>query len=193
MSLCWTVDSVKDHLGIEDAPDVDKKIEAAMSVTVAAIERYCNRKFEHRQDFKELAYRANGNGWQVHLWPITSKVYVEGDPVDFTIDNEAGVIWFEQYKHTETVELQFSGGYQECDWPADLYTVLLGSIKNAWDMVSGEVVNTSAISRVTIPDVGTVSFDNSSSGSINHGGILIGGIVPSSWQSTLDFYRLHEC
>ena len=193
MSLCWTVEDIRKLLDIDPGVS-DDLINQAMTITVSTIERYCNRKFGRRVDYVETVYKQNGNGWQFHLWPITTKVYVDGEPVtNVKVDNQTGIVWFDQYKHSDMVDVLYTGGYDGCEWPADLLAVLFGSIKNAWDMVNGEVSHTSSISRVTIPDVGTISYDNSTSSSISHGGILIGGIVPQNWQSVLDFYRLHEC
>ena len=193
MSLCWTVEDIRNLLDIDPGVS-DELINQAMAITVSTIERYCNRKFGRRVDYVETVYKQNGNGWQFHLWPITTKVYVDGEPVtNVKVDNQTGIVWFDQYKHSDMVDVLYTGGYDGCEWPADLLAVLFGSIKNAWDMVNGEVSHTSSISRVTIPDVGTISYDNSTSSSISHGGILIGGIVPQNWQSVLDFYRLHEC
>lgn len=193
MSLCWTVEDIRNLLDLDPGVS-DELINQAMTITVSTIERYCNRKFGRRVDYVETVYKQNGNGWQFHLWPITTKVYVDGEPVtNVKVDNQTGIVWFDQYKHSDMVDVLYTGGYDGCEWPADLLAVLFGSIKNAWDMVNGEVSHTSSISRVTIPDVGTISYDNSTSSSISHGGILIGGIVPQNWQSVLDFYRLHEC
>lgn len=193
MSLCWTVEDIRNLLDIDPGVS-DELINQAMMITVSTIERYCNRKFGRRVDYVETVYKQNGNGWQFHLWPITTEVFVDGEPVtNVKVDNQTGIVWFDQYKHSDMVDVLYTGGYDGCEWPADLLAVLFGSIKNAWDMVNGEVSHTSSISRVTIPDVGTISYDNSTSSSISHGGILIGGIVPQNWQSVLDFYRLHEC
>lgn len=197
MSLCWTVEDIKNHLGLSDSadPDIDSKIEQAMAITVSTIERYCNRLFAYRTDHAETVYKQNGNGWQLHLWPVKdNRISVNGEPVDNPrVDNQTGVAWFDSYRHTDMCDVLYTGGYDYCDWPPDLLAVLYGSISNGYDLTVGEITHASSISKVTIPDVGTVTYDNSTSGSINHGGILIGGIVPTNWQSTLDFYRLHEC
>jgi|GEM_PF-6675542 len=196
MTLCWTVEDVKAHLDLEDSsdPDIDQKLEQAMAITVSTIERYCNRLFVYREDHTETVYKTNGNGWQLHLWPVkNNRIWVNGQPSQIKVDNQTGVAWFDSYSRTDMCDVLYSGGFEGCDWPQDLLAVLYGSIKNGLDMVTGEVTHSSSISKVTIPDVGTVTYDNKTSGSINHGGVLIGGLVPSNWQSTLDFYRLHEC
>jgi len=194
MSLCWTVEDIRKLLEI-DASVPDELIQQAMEITVSTMERYCNRKFGYRHDYVETVYKQNGDGWQFHLWPIkNNKIWIDQEPVhNVKVDNQTGVVWFDNYRHTEMVDVLYTGGYEDCDWPADLLAVLMGSVKNAWDMVKGEVSHTSAISKVTIPDVGTITYSNSSATSIAHGGVLIGGLIPSQWQSVLDFYRLHEC
>ena len=196
MALCWTVEDVKNHLGLQDSTDVDidAKIDQAMSIVLSAIERYCNRKFGYRNDFVERVYRTRGNGWQLHLWPFEPEfLWVHGEKaVDLTVDSQTGIAWFRGYEGRESVEVLYSGGYQPCAFPDDLLAVMYGSISGAYSKVLGEV-SESAISKITIPDVGTITYDNKFGSGSEYHGALIGGVVPMHWQSTLDFYRLHEC
>lgn len=194
MALCWAVEDIKNHLGLDDTVD-DSKVEMAMSITVSAIERYCNRLFGYREDHTETVYKQIGGGWQLHLWPIkNNRIWVDSKPIsDVKVDNQTGITWFDSNKRTGICDVLYSGGYDACGWPPDLLAVLYGSVVNGYLLSTGELNAQSTISKVTIPDVGTVTYDNSTSGSINNGGTLIGGIVPINWQSTLDLYRLHEC
>ena len=195
IGYCWTVESVKNYLGIEgDDPVVDAKIQGAMTVVQTAMERYCNRHFGYMDTYQEHVYETKGDGWQVHLWPIKSAVLVNGDVLEeFYTDNQTGIIFFPGYSWKRPSLLQFAGGYEPCEWPADLMAVMLGSIGAVYQTLQDGGVTDSAISKITIPDVGTITYDNSTNGEIGSGGAFIGGVIPMHWQSTLDFYRLHEC
>ena len=196
IGFCWTVDDVKKYLGIdEDDPVIDAKVSGAMMVVQTAMERYCNRLFGFNANHREHVYRTRGNGWQVHLWPLKSAVSVDGkETTDLYIDNQTGILFFQGYSGKEPTNLEFAGGYDACDWPPDLMAVLLGSIGAVYQTLQdGGVTNDSAISKITIPDVGTITYDNKTNGEIGSGGAFINGVIPMHWQSTLDFYRLHEC
>lgn len=196
MTYCWTVSDMREHLGLIDSadPNIDAKIEQAMTMTVAAIERYCNRLFSYRNEFEEMIYKTNGEGRQIHLWPVTSDIFVNNKKCnEVKIDNKAGILWLDQYASTDLLTVVYSGGYQECEYPPDLFAVMVNSISGAYQLVSGGYNTESAISKVTIPDVGTITYDNSTNANIGFGGSFIGGFIPNQWQSTLDLYRLHEC
>ena len=196
IGFCWTVDDVKQYLGIEDDdPAIDAKVNGAMKVVQSAMENYCNRLFEYRSDHTEMVYKTRGEGWQLHLWPVDGNLLVSGVPCkEVEVDNQTGVAWFDHYSATKRLSVTYSGGYKPCDFPPDLMAVLLGSIGAVYQTLQdGGVTNDSAISKITIPDVGTITYDNKTNGEIGSGRAFIGGVIPMHWQSTLDFYRLHEC
>lgn len=189
----WTLDDIKNWLGIE-GPEQDGQIQIAMKVIVSYVERYCNRLFEWRDNHRERVYKQISSGWQVHLWPISGEVYLTGDPVSFEVDNQTGILWFENesINHRMPEVLQFNGGYKPDEWPADLLLVMYNSIKNYWEASMGGG-DTSDISKITVPDVGTITY---ATGSFNNAGIGLGadfGPVQAKDQIVLDFYRLHEC
>lgn len=189
----WTLDDLKDWLGIEGI-DQDDAIIRAMKVTMAYVERYCNRLFDYREMHSERLYLSKGNGWQIHLWPIKGDVYINQAYVDFQVDNQTGVLWWPGYSVHQPAEATFSGGYLPDEWPLDLLQVLYNTIKNQWEIQGG---NGSAlggdISRITIPDVGTITYASGSSSNSNIGIGADFGPVSQADQILLDLYRLHEC
>lgn len=196
VGICWTVNDVKEYLGIDDDdPSIDVKVSNAMRTVQMAMERYCNRLFGYRDVHNEMLYKTKGDGWQLHLWPVDSEILIAGVPCrEVEIDNQTGVAWFDHYSSTNRLTATYSGGYKPCNWPADLMAVLLGSIGAVYQSFQdGGITNDSAISKITIPDVGTITYDNKTNGEIGSGGAFINGVIPMHWQSTLDFYRLHEC
>lgn len=189
----WDLESIKDLLGIE-GEDFDDQIAAAMKVTMAFIERYCNRLFEWRDNHTELQLPVKGNGWQLRLWPVSGDIYVDDTKTDFLMDNERGVIWFPSYNYENFRTLQYSGGYKSDEWPADLLQVLYNAIKNQWEItINNGSVSSQDVSRITIPDVGTITYANNSSsaGEIGMGADF--GPVSQVDQILLSLYRLHEC
>lgn len=187
----WTVDDIKDWLGII-GDDLNDQIGVAMKVTVAYVERYCNRLFEYRENHTELQLPVKGNGWQLHLWPVKGDVYVDGEKTNYLMDNERGVIWFPNYRKTNFRELFYSGGYLPDEWPYALYQVLLNAVKNQWEISHGGGVG-DEVSRITIPDVGTLTYASGSSASTNIGVGTDFGPISQRDQVVLDLYRLWEC
>lgn len=196
VGFCWTVADIKQYLGIDDDdPSIDAKVNGAMMMVQSAMEKYCNRLFGYRDSHSEMLYKTKGDGWQLHLWPVAGDILISGVPCKkVEIDNQTGVAWFDHYSFHNRLTASYSGGYKSCDWPPDLMAVLLGSIGAVYQTLQdGGVTNDSAISKITIPDVGTITYDNKTNGEIGSGGAFINGVIPMHWQSTLDFYRLHEC
>ena len=186
----WTLEVIKEWLGII-GDDLDDQVIAAMRITMAFIERYTNRLWEYRENHHELQLPEKGNGWQLHLWPVKGDVYIDGVANEYLFDNERGVIWFPNYKYTNFKELVYSGGYLPHEWPAAIYQILLNSIKNQWEISIGNGGGED-ISRITIPDVGTLTYASGSSSSGSIGGSSFGPISSSDLM-VLDLYRLWEC
>lgn len=196
VNVCWTVADVKHYLGIEDDdPAIDANVANAMGLVQASIEQYCNRLLAYRENHTEMLYKGAGDGWQLHLWPVTDGISVAGIPCkEVEVDNKTGIAWFDHYSYTKRITATYSGGYKPCEWPRELMMVLLGSIGTVYQMMlDGGITNDSAISKITIPDVGTITYDNQTNSEIGSGGSFINGVIPMHWKSTLDFYRLHEC
>lgn len=189
----WDLDSIKDWLGIE-VPDFDDQIAAAMQITMAFVERYCNRLFEYRENHVELQLPVKGNGWQLHLWPVVGDMYIDDAKNEYMVDNERGIVWFPNYNYTNFHTLQYSGGYKSDEWPADLLYVLYNAVKVHWEMTSsGGSASSQDISRITIPDVGTITYANNGSSNSSIGLGADFGPISQADQILLDLYRLHEC
>lgn len=189
----WTLDDLKDWLGIEGI-DQDDAIIRAMKICMAYLERYTNRLWEYREGHRERLYLSKGNGWQIHLWPIKGDVYINQAHVDFQIDNQTGILWWPGYNVHPPVEAVYSGGYLPDEWPADILMVLYNMMKNQWEIQGGGGSSLGQdISRITIPDVGTITYANGGSSSANIGLGADFGPLSQADQILLDLYRLHEC
>ena len=189
----WDLESIKDLLGIE-VPDHDDQVLAAMKIVMGFLERYCNRLFEWRDNHQELQVPVKGKGWQLHLWPVSGDLYIGETKNEYLVDNERGIVWFPNYNYTNFHMLQYSGGYKSDEWPADLLYVLYNAIKVQWELTSsGGSASSQDISRITIPDVGTITYANNSGSSSSIGLGADFGPISQADQILLDLYRLHEC
>ena len=200
----WTLDDLKEWLGIE-GNDQDQRVSNAMKICMAYLERYTNRLWEYRENHRERLYLSKGNGWQIHLWPIKGDVYLASSAptnngnamhqhMDFQIDNQTGVLWWPGYSVQTPAEAVYSGGYLPDEWPADVLMVLYNMMKNQWVISSGGgSLLAQDISRITIPDVGTITYANGGSSSANIGMGADFGPLSQADQILLDLYRLHEC
>jgi hypothetical protein len=189
----WTLDDLKEWLGIEGI-DQDGAVINAMKICMAYLERYTNRLWEYRENHHERLYLSKGNGWQIHLWPIKGDVYINQAHVDFQIDNQTGILWWPGYSVQPPAEAVYSGGYLPDEWPADVLMVLYNMMKNQWEISGGGGSSLGQdISRITIPDVGTITYANGGSSSANIGMGADFGPLSQADQILLDLYRLHEC
>lgn len=187
----WTIGAIKEWLGIEGS-DHDSEIIASMATAMAYVERYCNRYFDYRTDHVELKLPQMGDGWQLHLWPVSGPVYVDDVETEYLIDNERGVVWFPSYSRKSFAQLRYTGGYAVDEWPLDLYQVLLNAVKNQWQISTGGETP-DKVSRITIPDVGTISYNAGTSWSTDIGMGTNFGPISQQDQLVLNLYRLYEC
>lgn len=218
--MAWNLEDIKDHLGVTD-PDQDAQVEAAMRVAMAFVEKYCNRYFEYRENYVEYVRHVRGEGVQLHLWPFAGDILAidkdriviaewpyMSDPIADPIsgggisygqakhwaDSQTGIVWWPGYRTKDPLLFEYNGGYTENTWPADLYYVLLNTVKNAYGLqAGGSTLEAGAISKMTVPDVGTITYASGDSGSAGVGGG--GSVGPISGADTmiLDLYRLNEC
>lgn len=187
----WTIGAIKEWLGIEGS-DHDGEIIASMATAMAYVERYCNRYFDYRTDHVELKLPQKGDGWQLHLWPVSGPVFIDEVENEYLVDNERGVIWFPSYCRKSFTQLRYTGGYAVDEWPLDLYQVLLNAVKNQWQIsTGGETAD--KVSRITIPDVGTISYNAGTSWSTDIGMGTNFGPISQQDQLVLNLYRLYEC
>jgi len=220
--MAWTLDDIKDHLGEGGStdPNIDIKVEAAMKQTMAFVERYCNRLFEYREGYTEYVRHVRGEGVQLHLWPFAGDILaidqdrvviaewpylshpiadpISGGNISYSkaghwADSQTGIVWWPGYTRKEPLFFEYNGGYTEDEWPADLLMVLMNTVGNAWEAAAGgSTVEAGAISKMTVPDVGTIHY-NVGGGDSNAGGSGALGPISGADSMILDLYRLHEC
>lgn len=218
--MAWNLEDIKDHLGVTD-PDQDAQVEAAMRVAMAFVEKYCNRYFEYRENYVEYVRHVRGEGVQLHLWPFAGDILaidqdrvviaewpymshpiadpISGGNISYSqaghwADSQTGIVWWPGYRVKEPLFFEYNGGYTEDEWPADLYYVLLNTVKNVFGMQSGgSTLEAGAISKMTVPDVGTITYATGDSGAAGVGGGGALGPISGADTMILDLYRLNEC
>jgi hypothetical protein len=157
---------------------------------------------------------------QLHLWPFAGDILaidqdrvviaewpymshpiadpISGGNISYSqaghwADSQTGIVWWPGYTRKEPLVFEYNGGYTEDKWPADLLMVLMNTVGNAWEAAAGgSTVEAGAISKMTVPDVGTIHY-NVGGGDSNAGGSGALGPISGADSMILDLYRLHEC
>ena len=170
----------------------DAQLTAALNASSALAERYCDRLFGYAsatETFVQFAAREV----QLERFPIVSVASVVADDATlskYQIDKKSGMILFEGGGVSAlSLVVTYAGGYQTM--PADLELSLWMIFDSVWPSVSGVAgtgASSGAISRITVPDVGSISFDTGSNSAAG-----LNGLVPDSAAAILDLYRRPSC
>lgn len=181
-------------------------IEAAYDVA----DNYCNRYFRYQADFREIWSDTNNNNnnfWgsfcisnryygakvviQLHRLPVVPGSWTATNSAGSDISKQCemdiskGEFLVSGNRCSETYAIKYSGGYQPGDMPGVVNMALWEIFNKLW-LSSNSVSSDQLISRVSVPDVGSLSFDTS--GKSTAGG-LNGGL---RWQSVLRAYRIEQ-
>lgn len=165
----------------------DAMLSASLGAALGLAERYCDRKFMRQSELAELVHFV-GNEAQVDRYPIVAVSSVQSDGkaiTAFQVNKSAGRILFSSSVAALLLEVDYEGGYQ--DLPGDLEYALWLIFDGVWASMSGAAGSTSAISRITVPDVGSISFDAAASAN------GIGAVVSEAAEAVLDLYRRSTC
>ncbi len=166
----------------------DLLITMGMNAALAIAENYCDRYFLWKKDTVTFI-SPPGPRLQLKRYPITYVEYVGGldGSTDSAISSDAyrthhihGYLTFGHHHHYShptlfpwhygrDIKVKWEGGYKLDELPADLEIALWGIFTVVWQTLnpnasSGTVVSPGAISSISIPDVGTVSFAQGGNG-----------------------------
>jgi len=177
-------------------------LQPALDAAQAIAERYCDRWFDEADETEEII--------PVHLGAVQVKRYPIATVASITaahggvigekhIDKPAGLIYLDGGIGSHDVSVTYHGGYATL--PPDLELALWLIFDGIWPQfnlpVTGGAVTpggTGAIASVSIPDVGTIRFDNGSSASSSAGGAGAAvGFIPATAVSLLEPYRRKSC
>lgn len=165
----------------------DAALSASLAAALGLAERYCDRKFARQFEVAELVHFV-GNEAHIDRYPIVAVISVQSDGqaiTAFQVNKSAGRILFTSSLASLLLEVEYEGGYEV--FPDDLEYALWLIFDSVWPSISGNAPAQSPISRITVPDVGSISFDTvaPSSG--------VGAAISEAAEAVLDLYRRSTC
>jgi hypothetical protein len=166
--MAFVLADARTRLGIaaNDASK-DAAITAALNMALAAAETYCDRKFFYGSGVGEFI-DFTGSRLAVARYPIDRVTVYAGDNpatplvgnvVDYDVHNSAGIVVLRGAVQGQHLFVSYSGGYKVL--PLDLEAALWMLFDGAYGVVGGggAIVGAGDISSITVPDVGTVRFN----------------------------------
>ena len=173
----------------------DEELKSAIDFALAVAEQYCDRRFLWKVE-ESTFYYTSASGYNLTRYPVSRiRSLTLGDNKSgigsnrYKMHYAHGILLLDKALVSRQISIVYEGGYQ--DLPADLVIALWGIFDVIWaQMQGGAAVAAGEIDSITIPDVGTVRFNNktadSSAGSSSN---TIYGIN----FNLLDKYRRVEC
>lgn len=177
----------------------DALVTSALNAALAIVENYCDRRFLYKRDTVAF-YDAHTRKLLLDRYPIVSINTISGkgspsqiNPSTYHVHNWAGMILFHGAPFFDELDIDYNGGYQTL--PADLELALWMIFDALWpsfnSTAGATTVGGGAINSITVPDVGTIRFDNGSSGA--NGGAGAVGLISASAINILQPYRRVAC
>lgn len=165
----YDLDCAKKRLGITDDTQ-DTEVQAALDAALDLVENYLDRKLE-RAESTETFYCHSGQTISLKRYPLVR--IIDSSASYKNVDMDTGLIYFgcgvggcnAGHAGQPGVTVHYEGGY------AKLPPALLMALCHVFDQVmasmqGGASVAAGAISRITIPDVGSITYaSGSASGS----------------------------
>lgn len=173
-------------------------IQTAFDAALAVAERYCDRQFLYAAERATFTHPFT-DGLQLSRYPIEQVVAITGGTgvtiKDYHAEKGTGLIVLDGVTSAHQVQVDYAGGYKNL--PADLELALWMVFDAIWAQVSNvgaaaAAGSSGAITSISVPDVGTIRFDNGSAPAVT-GGAAMGGLIPGFAASILDLYRLKSC
>ena len=168
-------------------------IQTAFDAALAVAERYCDRQFLYAAERATFTHPFT-DGLQLSRYPIEQVVAITGGTgvtiKDYHAEKGTGLIVLDGVTSAHQVQVDYAGGYKTL--PADLELALWMVFDAIWAQVSniGAAAAPSAITSVSIPDVGKITL--SDGGAASSGGAM-NGLIPGFASAILDLYRLRQC
>ena len=192
--MAWTIEAARKRAGLADG-DVsqDADLTLAMSLSVAQVENYCDRRILLMPNVEETFFRVTSNSIQLERYPlvfVSSLLVNESDWITqpFKVNKKIGLIMYDGGFgwpfDGATVVVTYNGGYDPEALPPDLELVLwsvFDGLYNDGAGAGGDSGGIGGIASIQVPDVGTVRFDNGASSGISGNaavGDLLGPFAP---------------
>jgi len=192
-----TLAEVKAYLGIV-VPDDDDYLQMQMDATVLAIENYCGRWFEAKDDIEQFRltdfdkHYSRVNGIRLHRVPIASIASIINAPdagVTFTYkQGESGFIQGNFIDLGEDISVSYRGGFEDAI-PADVLNVYYEMMTVRYSLKSYKVPLSGNLKSQAVPGVHSESFYDTGSESSKVG---YGLPSPTNFSHVLDSYILYN-
>jgi hypothetical protein len=177
-----TINQLRVRVGLTDTDaGKDAEIDLAFATAVDILEVYLDRKLrlgsyvENKIHFFGTAISLAA--YPLAIDPTTSAPMVALSPSKgFHADPGTGFIHLDGYTWEHKIEVRYDGGYDTL--PPMLMIAFLAVFDSAWGtMFEGGVTGAGVVSRITVPDVGTISYDTGVSGGASDAGLIPAGVV----------------
>lgn len=193
MSL--TLEAAYTRTGLEPVnAQNDAILEMAMNTALAVVENYLDRKITFDSSEDKFYYNHH-TSFALDRYPIEQINDIGADGRNFSgrykVHRETGIIVMPQYSFSEEVVIRYTGGYRVL--PADLESAFWLIFDGQYSIQMGGGATTSGtIDSITVSDVGTIRFDNGTSGSSSGGGNDSVGFLTDDVISLLRPYRRYS-
>jgi hypothetical protein len=174
----------------------DAQLQAALNISLAMAERYCDRKFMYAAETVKF-YHFAGRTMFLPRYPIEQVFSTTGLPSETKVHNRLGTVEFHGEQFIEDASISYAGGYKVL--PEDLELALWMIFDQVWPSLnatgggSSLAAGSGAITSISVPDVGTLRFDTGGQSNSAGGGLSAVGLIPASSINLLDYYRRRTC
>jgi hypothetical protein len=172
----------------------DALLTVGINTALAVAERFCDRKFSYAAETVKF-YHFYGDTLFLPRYPIESIVSNTGLPTQYKVHNGLGLIELHAPQSIEEVSISYTGGYKTL--PPDLELALWSIFDTLWPSIQSggtSSLGSSAVASITVPDVGTIRYDNSGAGAgAGAGGAGANSNLYGAFFSVLETYRRTTC
>lgn len=167
----------------------DLMIKDVFSASIGAIETYLNRILRFG-NYTETFVHFAGKVVQLKAYPIERVdvvVAAVGVEPPYHVDKVAGDLHLDLFIRAHEFSVSYSGGYRSL--PSDIILAVVATFDNVWSAVNasaGAVSGTGEIKSISVPDVGTISYQSAGVSASGKAGV---GYIPGSVIELLTKYR----
>ena len=188
--MSFDLATAKLRLGITDTAQ-DAQLQVALNTSISLVERYCDRKLTYASETVKF-YHFLGDTLFLPRYPVEQVFTATGLPTESKVHHRLGTIELHREQFIEDASISYAGGYKVL--PDDLELAMWGVFNSVWPTMNGGAsVAAGAIDSITIPDVGTVRYNNNSGGAGASSASAANANVLGAYVSVLDTYRRVTC
>jgi hypothetical protein len=192
--MAYDLAAARVRIGLNESDTTkDAMLTIAMNASLGEAQRYCNRTFFYTQEEAEFIH-FSADIAQLGRYPLRQVLSVQADSglidaAHYHIHNQEGKIVFDYRVVSHTLRIRYEGGYVQL--PSELEVALWLIFDAMWAAldVTGSTASTGSIKTISVPDVGSITYaDTSKTGSSTDA-----GPIPGVAKSILDLFRMIVC